>query len=445
MITTTSSETRHLVDQITQKLENIEQIRVGLKQLDKTNYINQISLSKTKINDIFNNISTILDTKKQTIIKEIENIKSDINQQHIENNDEKQYSLSQNINTSNNAANTDEYYDYVSIWIKNKQALQYMDKNSIKSLEQDIIQHVFGGIDELLNQMLIHPVILDIGHSNKLHEILINYSTNTDDLFANYRTQPNISITNIPDDCLSYIMKFIGPNGRYVIQQCCRLFAIIARKPSSLNNLQTDLELLGMVPQIAQIIQGIQSNDNIKNTQAMQLYAKHMEKFEGEINIFLLRGYWSELWEKFSNVVMKNSGSNLSRKIALKAGVHTMYPVLFKILKSVEMKLDDDEKYETIEDKKNMLSDCSDIIREMGYDYNSIILIQNEETIPLLCGLLKNDVLQFEDAYDKKSVLRNICKAISNIIKFGFIKYNQMFVDYDLINILCNIIGLIEV
>eukprot|EP01083_Nonionella_stella_P202297 739162_1 len=65
MITTTSSETRHLVDQITQKLENIEQIRVGLKQLDKTNYMKQISLSKTKINDIFDNISTILDTKEQ--------------------------------------------------------------------------------------------------------------------------------------------------------------------------------------------------------------------------------------------------------------------------------------------------------------------------------------------------------------------------------------------
>ena len=72
-------------------------------------------------------------------------------------------------------------------------------------------------------------------------------------------------------------MKFIGPNGRYVIQRCCRLFAISARKQSSLNDMERDLELIGMVPEISCIIQGIESNDKDENSKAMELYAKYME------------------------------------------------------------------------------------------------------------------------------------------------------------------------
>ena len=127
--------------------------------------------------------------------------------------------------------------DLLSVWIQNKQLIETINKNNveIESLQQDIISNVFGNFHKLLQFLLNNVNNLDIEKQQLLHNTLRNHLFDKNDIDKNSK----LLITTLPNDCLSYTMKFLEPNDRYIIE-------------------------------------GIESNENNLNLKSLQLYANYM-------------------------------------------------------------------------------------------------------------------------------------------------------------------------
>ena len=134
--------------------------------------------------------------------------------------------------------------DRLSLWIQNKQLIQNINQNNveIESLKEDIIGNVFGNFKNLLQSLLKTKYTLKIEKQQLLNNTLRNHVLDENDIDKNRK----LLIASLPNDCLSYTMKFLDSNERCTVQQCCRLFAITARQESSVNNIDIDLPLMNI-------------------------------------------------------------------------------------------------------------------------------------------------------------------------------------------------------
>ena len=94
--------------------------------------------------------------------------------------------------------------DHLSAWIDNKQLMNQISNQSLLGLQNDIIQYVFGGFDEMLNQYFIkYPVLrhkkLNQISSNKLDvEMYHNDEQNKEN---ENKEEKKLHIFDIPNDC----------------------------------------------------------------------------------------------------------------------------------------------------------------------------------------------------------------------------------------------------
>ena len=253
--------------------------------------------------------------------------------------------------------------DRLTLWIQNKQLIESIKKNNkeIESLQQDIIRNVFGNFQKLLQFLLRNVITLTIEKHQLLHNTLTNHVIDDNDIDKNSKSL----IATLPNDLLSYTMKFLEQNDRYIIQQCCRLFAITARKESSVNTIYLDLPLMGITPYISTIIDGIQSDDNNLNLKSLQLYKTYMYRSRTDIN-WDLKAYDhnDNLFNKFLKLVNQHKSTELGQKIAVKIfgftydepkisvfeGIRYALQDNFKIIYQRSLKINE-EKFENFEEE----------------------------------------------------------------------------------------------
>ena len=125
--------------------------------------------------------------------------------------------------------------DCISTWIQNRQFLDQIDDNKLDGMRDEIIDVMFASTKSLL-EYCIHHVFNDM-QQTKLNQILMK-------LVDPVVNGNNLSLTCLPDDCLSHTMSFLSIYEKGTIQHCCRSLLITARKPSSCcdpNNIESNL------------------------------------------------------------------------------------------------------------------------------------------------------------------------------------------------------------
>ena len=206
--------------------------------------------NREKIDNLFNNLQVELDKQKASLLDQF-NDQQDIiiNQQKYNNiiNNLKNIATAPSVtystsllNEGHDQTNFESYTtDQLSIWIKNKQLWQYIDKNNVQSIQHDIISDVFGRFQGLMEHLLGEISTLNTLKQNKLYNRSLNHSSYSHDIFHNYHCKESkVTIASIPDQCLSYIMKFLTQNNRYLVQRTCRLFALAIRQECAVNNIE---------------------------------------------------------------------------------------------------------------------------------------------------------------------------------------------------------------
>ena len=122
--------------------------------------------------------------------------------------------------------------DHLSAWINNNQLLDRIGSENLKDLQNDIIETVFDGFENMLRFITKDYNKMTYSMHHKLFEILLT-KNDDEDIYNNYKyeNKNRLSISNIADDSLAYIMSFCNDNDLNSIKQTCRLFAIISRRP----------------------------------------------------------------------------------------------------------------------------------------------------------------------------------------------------------------------
>ena len=125
--------------------------------------------------------------------------------------------------------------DHLTVWINNHQLLDRIDNNDLQSIQDVIIQNVFGGFDKLLLDLMKNYKQLSLEKQLKIYNILL--TKHDEDMYDNYKSMTKgnnnkLCIFDVSDDCLIHIMKFLNDNDIYAVQQTSRLFAIISRNES---------------------------------------------------------------------------------------------------------------------------------------------------------------------------------------------------------------------
>ena len=409
---------------------------------------NSVDFNQQRVSELFEELQLELDKQKQTLLHLIKNqTKIAINQQkyhHIINHLKDLVTISttddlspdqdtiQPLSTQRNDQNIMQIHsmDHLSAWLKNKQLWQFIDKQNAKSMQNEIIQNLFTDFSGLMKHLLEHKYNLSALQQNQLCNILLNYSSNSHDIFHNYRPKDDgITITSIPDHCLSYIMQFLTQNNRYVVQRTCRLFTIAIRQDGAVNDIKDDFTSMYMVPNLRKMIDGIASNDKDKNEQALQLFAKNMDnKGLRWILRSKIKYFDDEIWNKFMDLVLANN-SELNTKICLflfDMGVcREMTSMAMKYLKDMK-EITGPNAYDAIDDVYQI--DCSSAVRRLGYIVNNFIY--HPDIVPTLLHILQEiDNYQYKESYHKTSLLSSIYSCIYEVSKFGLIAVNQLLVD----------------
>ena len=125
--------------------------------------------------------------------------------------------------------------DCISTLTQNRQFLNQIGDDKLDQMRGEIIDAMFASTKSLL-EYCIHYVFNDM-QQTKLNQILVKLV----DPVAN---DNNLSLTCLPDDCLSHTMSFLSIYEKGTIQHCCRSLLIIARKPWSCcdsNNIESNL------------------------------------------------------------------------------------------------------------------------------------------------------------------------------------------------------------
>eukprot|EP01084_Bolivina_argentea_P129368 228485_1 len=118
--------------------------------------------------------------------------------------------------------------DQLSVWINNKQLLDMVTSKELESVQCRIIEEVFGGFDKMLQSLMHNYNQMTMQKHLSLYNILL--TKHNGDIYDNYKTNKReLCITDISDDCWTYIMKFMNHNDMYSVQQTCRLFAVVSR------------------------------------------------------------------------------------------------------------------------------------------------------------------------------------------------------------------------
>ena len=205
-------------------------------------------------------------------------------------------------------SNVNDHYtfstDATSMLIQNIQLLEKLNPSQLQSLQNDIINHVFGGFQSLCN-FLFKPTIkiITIEMQHKLHQLLTN-TVEEDPIPSTL-----LKVTDLPNDCLSYMMRFLSPTERATIQICNRHLAITARQESSVNDIEKELPMMNMMPYKSTIINKILSNDEDENVDGVKLYAKYRLKNYGCFswaNNKVLAHYGKDLHDKYKQILMDN-------------------------------------------------------------------------------------------------------------------------------------------
>ena len=402
-------------------------------------------INEQRINKVFNDLQFELDKQKKSLIDQTKHETNiNINQQKYNNiienlKDLVTYTTTATTNndssivemkqptTSQSEQNITEIHtmDHFSAWIKNKQLWQYIDKPDIDKLQNDIINNIFGGFKLFIDHLLDNQYHLSVLQQNKLYHILSNHSSNSYDIFHNYHTDDNndkISITSIPDQCLSYIMQFLTQNNRYMVQQTCRLFAISIRQEGAVNNVEKDFNSMKMIPNMKIMIENIASHDKDRNKTSLEIFAKYMHKNRW-ILANKLKNYDQTLWHRFQELVLSND-SELNMKIALflfhNGFSSEMFEIVIKYLQNLR-------KYSRIT-KGQTETKLPDIIQTMRY--STFKLFHHKELIPTLMQLITNkDSYSFKDKHEKRRFVEGVYHCIGEVAKFGVIQYNQQLID----------------
>ena len=409
------------MDALQHSIEALQNLQNELQTL-RDNQSKASSTSAIKVNKLFDDIAVTLNTQKQSILNELQQSEPDL----ISNNDDM---------AECNHSYQNSVYDHLSIWIQNKQLFEYMDKTNVSALQHDIIYNVFGGVIPLLNYLLQSRHTLDTLYQNKLYQTFVKY-LNHSELFANYHTRSNqLSITNIPDECISSIMQFLGSNGRYIMQHCCRLFAINARHLLSLNNINNDLKAIQLSPKLSQIIQGILSNDNQQQTECMRLFKTYMTEYQWNMKRSIDR-YQHGLRKRFINMVI-TSNTELGQDIAKTVGGILMLPANMKILKKAQQLLHNNDQNKI---EAELSENCRQIMMNLDtYD----VFVTNfdfQSLIPILCDFVKYRERFSLDEYLRHDLVEYCIWEMGDIAKFGFEACNQIFIQNDIFDILSHVI-----
>eukprot|EP01084_Bolivina_argentea_P291536 501060_1 len=309
-----------------------------------------------------------------------------------------------------------EVYDALSIWIKNKQALENVDTELLLSIQQEIITEVFGGFDLLLQCLLRSYSTVPIQQQNKLFSILSQYSTDNDKEFQAANNQC-ISILQLPDDCLSYTMKFLTNNDRHNAQFCCRLFAITARQESAVNNIEKDFPLMGMVPFNGTIIEGIKSNQHEQNMKAIQLCAKYFTDCTYSLYP-AIKHYSDEVKNKLISLLLQENNDltkDLAVRICENHDITELIPIGINYVTHTDPTI---ANWELLEDIVDFMADPIDYI-------------EYPQFIPALFTALENrDKYDFKSEWRRQDFINTVCDSLSAIIRyFPYSKYKQKIMD----------------
>ena len=163
--------------------------------------------------------------------------------------------------------------DGISTWIQNRQFLDQIEDGKLDEMRDEIIETLFGSTKALIKHCIgrLHLVFSDTQQS-KLNKILVNLVEPIDN---------NLSLTCLPDDCLSHTLSFLSIYEKGTVQHCCRSLLIAARKPSSCcdpNNIESNLyELKGVSVyqrKIAKLILSDKADDNLQAVASLNEYIK---------------------------------------------------------------------------------------------------------------------------------------------------------------------------
>ena len=407
---------------------------------------NSVHINQQRVTQLFEDLQLELEKQKHLLLDQIEKeAKIAINQQRydgiinhlqelvtVSNVDDDLSPSNGIIQTSpiqKHDKNINEIHtmDHCSAWFKNKQLWQFIEQRNDESLHNAIITNLFTDFPGLMDHLLKTKFNLSVLQHNQLYNILLNYSSNSHDIFNNYRPKNDrITITSIPDHCLSYIMQFLTQNIRYVVQRTCRLFAVAIRQEGAVNDITEDFRSMYMVPNLRKIIDGIQSDDKDKNDQALQLFAKHMSKFQCILKS-RVEQFDDDTWRKLVDLVLAHN-SELNNNIGLflfDMGVCAeMIPVGMKYLKNVkEITGPNSNDADSIYPVDIISAVCA-----LGYKIDNFIY--HPDIVPALLHVIQEmDNYQCKDPLDKERLLAAIYSCICEVSKFGLIEANQLLVD----------------
>ena len=337
--------------------------------------------------------------------------------------------------------------DSLSIWLQNKQLFEQFDDNKLLSLQNEIVNTVFGGFKSLLELLLRgNNNIMTVSQHHKFHQLLSN---NYDqDIFNTYRDKvkqsdnsnnnDNTSSTHLldlPDDCLSYTMKYLTPHERYTIQQCCRLLTIVTRQESSVNDIEKDLPLMRMVPYKRNMLQGFISDDEKEIMQSFDIYLKYKELIRRTGDI---EHYSKPLHEKFKKLLVQHKSNQTV--MAIIAGLeHDLLsfgflPLAADILKTLVNNARDAIKT----DEKNEIDGTP--FKDIMYAISCAVDWSND--VPTCDGLIPAlydaipafGLFKYKENWHQEDVFSSGCEIFYEILKYSYDSHRKILVETGLID-----------
>ena len=150
-------------------------------------------------------------------------------------------------------------------WLTNHQLITSLGTSNLQDLQNDIIEQVFGGFENMLKLIIKNPQRISIEIHDKLYKILLTKHDESD-IYNNYKSK----ISNLSNDTLVNIMSFCNEFDLYNLKQTCRLFAVIFHKFKAIS-------ISPKNPERLQIIQDIQSDDRVAASDGMDRMAYFLD------------------------------------------------------------------------------------------------------------------------------------------------------------------------
>eukprot|EP01083_Nonionella_stella_P082006 226254_1 len=319
-----------------------------------------------------------------------------------------------------------EVYDQLSIWIKNKQAMDSISQKIVLSLQDEIIASVFGGFDKLLTFLLKEKTTMYTEQHNVLFNIINEYS--------NDDTATQSLVTTLPDDCLSYTMKFLTINDRNNAQQCCRLFAITARQEASVSDMDHHLPFMRMVPHLESIIEGLKSDaDDEQGMHSLQLCTKYKTSCEYFL-YYSVKRYSDAVHQRFIELLLQDNET--AKALGLRIYIDNSVDELFSL----------GLRYLQQDPHNTKLSVMQEIVDEM-YDPTDYIML-HEQAIPTICKLLKIAPAAYTgsaDQWETTEFLQDLCNILRKIFaSYPLSAFRQSILDHGFIAILESLVGKLD-